>query len=279
MATAARVHVFLSGASGGIGLATAKRLLAWTEPAYSVTLQCRTKSDAVDAIARESEGRAAVVRGDMSSEADVARMFAEAQSALGAISVLVVNHGIWETEDTPIKDLSLERWQRCIDVNLTGAFLAAREYMRQLEAHGAAHTVDLETASVVFITSTSAIYGEHLHAEYAAAKSGLHFGLMKSLKNEIVHVAPHGRVNCVAPGWVVTPMTEGALRNNPRSKIEALATVPTKRVALPDDVANAICFLASPTLARHVSGASLEVSGGFEGSVANSEADLESVVL
>ncbi|KAJ7234607.1 hypothetical protein B0H12DRAFT_1238986 [Mycena haematopus] len=96
----------------------------------------------------------------------------------------------------------------------------SREYLRQL---GSACDEVKATAAITFVGSTAGKYGEAGHADYAASKSALMYGFMLSLKNEIVRIAPKGRVNCVAPGWVRTPKKEEKLKD-PNFVLRALAT-------------------------------------------------------
>ena len=111
--------------------------------------------------------------------------------------------------------------------------------------------------------STAGQFGEAGHVAYSASKAALR-GVVRSLKNEIVHVDPAARVNLVDPGWTRTPMAEGAMED--AAAVErALATTPLRRVAEPEDVASTCVFLASPTRARHLTGQIVGVHGGMEG--------------
>ncbi len=87
-----------------------------------------------------------------------------------------------------------------MDTDLTGAFLTTRGFLRHLADS------PREEASIVFVASTAALFGEENHTDYSAAKAAMAYGMTRSLKNEIVRLAPRGRVNCVCPGWVMTPM-------------------------------------------------------------------------
>ena len=101
----------------------------------------------------------------------------------------------------PVWELPLERWEQTLRQNLTSSFLTARGFLREVERNG--------HGSLVLVGSTAGIVGEAGHADYAAAKSAVLGGLLLSLKNEIVRVAPSARVNAVAPGWTESPMTRG----------------------------------------------------------------------
>lgn len=131
-----------------------------------------------------------------------------------------------------IAEMSLERWNKTISTNLTSVFLVVREFLRQLSRDGIS-TSTLDKVAIVLVSSTAGKFGNAGHADYASAKSGeqkltaassepatkvlafiaLMYGMLLSLKNEIVKIAPKGRVNCVGPGWVDTPMAKEALKN------------------------------------------------------------------
>ena len=118
-------------------------------------------------------------------------------------------------------------------------------------------------ASVV--GSTAGEFGEAWYSDYSTSKAGL-TGLLLSLKNEIVHLAPRGRVNLVNPGWTLTPMAEGRLENK-ESVAHILQTIPLRKVATPEDIASTMVYLLSDKLAGHVSGQTITVAGGMEGRV------------
>ncbi|KAJ7136044.1 NAD-P-binding protein [Mycena epipterygia] len=259
------VHVLITGASGGIGLETARLFLA---QGAKVTAHYNTNASTLNALIAEFGSEKIIAsQADLSAEDDVVRMFSG--SALGPVQVVIINHGIWPTVDEPVARMSLQRWQTTINTNLTASFLVAREYLKQLEP---ASDALKDKASILFVGSSSGKFGEAGHADYAASKSALMYGFTLSLKNEIVKIAPKGRVNCVAPGWVKTPMAEEALKD-PVIVYRALATTPLKKVAVPWDVATHIVVLSSPRLSGHVSGQCLMVEGGMEGRLLNRISD------
>jgi NAD(P)-dependent dehydrogenase (short-subunit alcohol dehydrogenase family) len=141
---------------------------------------------------------------------------------------------------------------------LDSAVLTCRAFLRHLAE------MPRPAASIVLVGSTAALFGEAGHSDYAVAKAGLTYGLTLSLKNEIVRLAPHGRVNCVCPGWTRTPMAAAGLAD-PVAVTRAQATMALQKVAEPEDVAAAIVFLTSARLAGHLSGTILPVAGGMEG--------------
>jgi 3-oxoacyl-[acyl-carrier protein] reductase len=143
-------------------------------------------------------------------------------------------------------------------VDLTSVFLCLRAFCRGVKRDR------LADPAAVLIGSTAGVFGEAGHADYAAAKAGLTYGLARTLKNELARLAPRGRVNVVCPGWVVTPMT-GDFSADPERVRRTLQTIPLRKVGRPHDVAAAVVYLASGHLAGHVSGQVLTVAGGMEG--------------
>ncbi|HJZ62436.1 MAG TPA: SDR family oxidoreductase, partial [Miltoncostaeaceae bacterium] len=163
--------------------------------------------------------------------------------------------GIWPAEPVPVAAMALERWERTLRVNLTGTFLCCRAFLRHVAATG--------HGSIVLVSSTAALVGEEGHADYAASKAAL-TGLMLSLKNEIVRIAPLGRVNMVAPGWVATPMSAGVLDLD-AAVARVTATMALRKIATPEDVARQVVVLASDEISGHVTGQVVTVAGGMEG--------------
>jgi 3-oxoacyl-[acyl-carrier protein] reductase len=239
--------VLVTGGSGGIGAACVHAFQA--EGARVVAHFHRGHERA------EGVGADAIVGGDLRDEREVDRVFAEAREALGAIDVCAAVAGVWPQEDTPVWELSLERWEATLRANLTSAFLTARAFLREVERNG--------HGSLVLIGSTAGIVGEAGHADYAAAKGALMGGLLLSLKNEIVRVAPLARANAVAPGWTESPMTRGHV--DPEAVRRVSRTMALRKIAQPEDVARQVVVLASDELSGHVTGQVVVVAGGMEG--------------
>jgi 3-oxoacyl-[acyl-carrier protein] reductase len=151
-------------------------------------------------------------------------------------------------------ELPLERWEATVRTNLTATFLTARGFLRSVARRG--------HGSLVLIGSTAGVFGEAGHADYAAAKSGL-VGLLLSLKNEVVRVAPNARVNAVFPGWTESAMTRGHV--DPEHVRRISQTMALRKVARPEDVARQVVVLASDELSGHVTGQIVTVAGGMEG--------------
>ena len=201
-------------------------------------------------------------RADLRKASDVARLFAEARQRFGRLDVLVASAGIWVAESVPVHRMNLAQWQNTLATDLTSVFLCCREFFRVVKGQG--------SGSVVLVGSTAGVFGEAGHADYAAAKAAIGYGLARTLKNELARIAPHtkeycgGSVNCVCQGWTITPMT-AALLQNPALVTQAAATMALPQLARPEDIANAVVFLASDRLARHITGQTLVVAGGMEG--------------
>ncbi|KAL5520247.1 hypothetical protein ACEPAG_9460 [Sanghuangporus baumii] len=259
-------RVLITGANGGIGFVTTRLFL---DQGADVVAHYNTKKDTLESLGGNS--RLSTVQADLTQESDVVKLFDSQRDE--PIHVLVVNHGIWPSHDEPISHMSLEQWNKTISTNLTSSFLIVREYLRRLDKPDVPASTK-EKVAVIFIGSTAGKYGEAGHADYAASKSALMYGFLLSLKNEIVKIAPRGRVNCVAPGWVKTPMAEEALAN-PNTVYRALATTPLKKVATPSDVALQILVLASPIVSGHVTGQVIMVEGGMEGRLLNMPEDID----
>jgi 3-oxoacyl-[acyl-carrier protein] reductase len=242
-------RVLVTGGSGGIGAACVR---AFNEEGARVAVHYHQGRERADAI-----GGDIVVGGDLTDEKQVERVFEETRAGLGGIDVCAAVAGVWPTEDMPVWELPLERWERTLRANLTATFLTAREFLREVERNG--------HGSLVLIASTAGIFGEAGHADYAAAKSAIAGGLLLSLKNEITRIAPLGRVNVVAPGWTESPMTRGHV--DPDRVHTVSQTMALRKVAQPEDVARVVVALASDEISGHVTGQVVTVAGGMEGRV------------
>jgi 3-oxoacyl-[acyl-carrier protein] reductase len=243
--------VLVTGGSGGIGSACVR---AFAAEGARVAVHYHRGRERAQAVAAELGGLP-VVGGDLTDEAQVDRLFDETRDALGRIDVCAAVAGVWPKDDEPVWQLSLERWESTLRANLTATFLTARAFLREVERNG--------HGSLVLVGSTAGRFGEGGHADYAAAKSAIQVGLLLSLKNEIVRIAPNARVNAVAPGWTVSEMTRGKLE--PADVARVTRTMALQKVAVADDIARAVVVLASDELSGHVTGELVTVAGGMEG--------------
>jgi 3-oxoacyl-[acyl-carrier protein] reductase len=248
--------VLVTGASGGIGAACAR---AFAAEGARVVVHYHRGEDRARALAAELGG-APVAQADLTVEADAERLFAEACDALGAVEVCAAVAGVYPAADVPVWELPLDRFERTLRENLTATFLTARAFLGGLETGPAA---------LVLVGSTAGRFGEAGHADYAAAKAGIQGGLLLSLKNEAARLGPGVRVNAVAPGWTVSPMTRGLLEPDDVQRITR--TMPLRKVATPEDVAAQVVVLASDRISGHVTGELVTVAGGMEGRVLHAD--------
>jgi 3-oxoacyl-[acyl-carrier protein] reductase len=247
------VRALVTGGTRGIGRAIT---LSLASSGARVAVNYRANSDAAEAMGLELGGRHfehMILKADVTQERSVTTMMRRVAESWGGLDVLVLNAGIWR--EGVMGEMSLADWRDVIAANLTGAFIVTNEAMRLITAGS-----NVEPATqkrIIFIASTAGVRGESRHSHYAASKGGM-IAMMKSLA---VELAPHGvTVNCVAPGWVRTDMTESLLSDEESRKgIEA--TIPLGRVGDPDEVASAVTFLASRQ-ASYITGEVLNVNGG-----------------
>jgi len=238
--------VLVTGGSRGIG-AAACRLFARAGAAVAIGYRARrerAEEVLADCAALSGEPHLAVAA-DLADGDGVAALFARLGEAWGRLDHLVNNAGVWERN--PIAELDPERYAATLRINLSGPFLCTREALPLLAASDA--------PSIVNVASTSGQRGESFYSPYSASKGAL----VAATKAWATELAPRVRVNAVALGWVDTEMCEEPFAGGGREEIAA--TIPLGRVAAPEDVAGPIVFLCSP-LARHVTGAVLNVNGG-----------------
>jgi 3-oxoacyl-[acyl-carrier protein] reductase len=233
----------VTGASGGIGADIARVLHA----AGATVGLSGTRVEPLEALAAELGSRAHVLPCNLSNPEEVEGLVKRAAEAMGSVDILVNNAGI--TRDGLAMRMSDDDWQSVIDVNLTAAFRLCRAAIRGM--------MKARWGRIVNISSVVGRAGNAGQANYAASKGGL-VALSKSLAEE---VASRGiTVNCVAPGFIETPMTE---KLNEAQRATILASVPAGRMGTPQEIAAAVLYLASQE-AAYVTGATLHVNGGMD---------------
>ncbi|KAE8142683.1 hypothetical protein BDV38DRAFT_294429 [Aspergillus pseudotamarii] len=256
------LHVFITGAAGGIGKQAVREFL---DQGCKVTALDIQSSDVSD-IQGEPYSRLHVLKGDITDEESVRSSIAHASKRFGPINILIANAGIAdESKDYPIWELPAEIWDQTYRVNVRGTFLTIKHFLRAARVSQQTTGKELDNLAIVLTGSETGKLGQEGHIEYASGKAGLQYGLVRSVKNEIVRLNSRARINAVAPGWVDTPLIEGRLDDPKEMWAEAQATVPLKKIARPEDIARTMAFLASHRAAGHISGQCLSVDGGMEG--------------
>jgi 3-oxoacyl-[acyl-carrier protein] reductase len=236
----------VTGGSRGIGWAVSEVL---AQAGAEVAILYRENEDAAEEALqtlRSTGANAIAIRCDVSREEQVSAAFARMREELGRIDILVNNAGIWR--HAPIVEMTAEGIDETLRVNLAGVLLVTREAVKDM--------LTREWGRIVNVGSTAGIRGEPFHAHYAATKGAL-FALSRSLAGELSHRGI--TVNTVSPGWVFTDMTSEALTPDKVRELEK--SIPTGRLTHPEDVANAVLFLASQ-LAAQITGANIDVNGG-----------------
>jgi 3-oxoacyl-[acyl-carrier protein] reductase len=232
----------VTGATGGIGAAIAKAL---HEQGATVALS-GTRASILEELQAALGERSHVLVCNLSDSQDVEKLVPAAEAAMGSLDILVNNAGI--TRDGLAMRMKDDDWAAVIDVNLTAGFRLARAAMRGM--------MKRRFGRIIGITSVVGVTGNAGQANYAASKAGM-VGMTKALAQELASRAV--TVNCIAPGFIATPMTDGL---NDKQKETIIAKVPAGRLGTPDDVAAATVYLASNE-ASYVTGQTLHVNGGM----------------
>jgi 3-oxoacyl-[acyl-carrier protein] reductase len=232
----------VTGASGGLGGAIARALHA---QGASVGLS-GTRRPALEALAQELGARAFVLPCDLSDKPSVEALIPAAEAALGGLDILVNNAGV--TRDNLFMRMKDEEWDEVIAIDLTAAFRLSRACLKGMmrRRHG----------RIIGITSVVGVIGNPGQGNYAAAKAGM-IGMSKALAAEVA--SRNITVNCIAPGFIASPMTEAL---NEKQREGLLATVPMRRLGSAADIGAAVVYLASDQ-AGYITGQTLHVNGGM----------------
>ena len=232
----------ITGASGGIGAAIAKSLHA----AGATIAISGTRQAVLEELKAQIGENVHMLPCNLSNAEDVEKLIPSAEAAMGGLDILVNNAGI--TKDGLAMRMKDEDWQSVIDVNLTSNFRLCRAAMRGM--------MKKRWGRIINITSIVGVTGNPGQVNYVASKAGI-IGMTKSIAQELA--ARNVTVNCVAPGFIATPMTDVL---NDKQKEAILGRIPAGRMGGPNDIAAAVIYLASEE-AGYVTGQTLHVNGGM----------------
>ncbi len=244
----------VTGGSRGIGAATAR---LFRQAGARVAFSYRAAEEQARALEAECGG-AEFCRGlqqELTAPPDGSALVEAATAAFGRLDCLVANHGIWPAHDQPVSTMTDAQWRGTLGTNLDSVFGLVRAGVAQMQRQPA--PASGARGHIVLVSSTAGQRGEAFHADYAASKGAL-ISMTKGLSTEL---APEGiYVNCVAPGWVRTEMSQGTL-DDPIASKKVFDTIPLRRVGTPEEIAAPILFLCTPW-AGFVSGEIFNVNGG-----------------
>lgn len=239
----------ITGGNGGIGLGMARGLAQTGARVALVGRNAEKSAEAARALSGELGCEAIAVTADVSLEADCARIAAEVLARFGRIDILVNNAGI--NIRKPPQDVSLDEWQKVLDVNLTGVFLLAKAVYPAFKQAGG--------GKIINIGSMTSIFGSSYASAYAASKGGI-VQLTKSLA--LAWAADKIQVNAILPGWYDTELTERARVEIPGLHEHVSARIPAGRWGKPSEIAGAAVWLAGPA-SDYVTGVAIPIDGGY----------------
>jgi len=238
----------ITGGSRGIGAACVR---LFTQAGASVLFNYQNNAEAAQRVViAAGSDRTAAVQSDLIGEGAEEMLVEETVSRWGHLDILVVNHGVWPSQEKSIDEMGEDQWRSTMAINLDSAFLlvkAAVKVMKHAKRGG----------HIVMVSSTAAQRGEAFHCDYAATKGAI-ISMVKGLSTELAHDRIY--VNCVAPGWVATDMSAPAMADSElQQKFTSL--IPLGRIAKPEEIAAPILFLCTP-LAGFITGEVFNVNGG-----------------
>jgi glucose 1-dehydrogenase len=246
----------VTGANSGIGRGVALELAKAGAHVLVNYVDGDTAAQDVVKEIRSGGALALAYKADVSSEEEVAAMFAYAVQELGTVDILVANAGL--QRDSAFQSMTLEKWNKVLNVNLTGQFLCARAAVREFLRRGVVSTVSKAAGKIICMSSVHQTIPWGGHANYAASKGGIKL-LMESMAQEL---APRRiRINAIAPGAIRTPINTSAW-DTPEALKSLLTLIPYGRIGEPEDIARAAVWLASDE-SDYVVGTTLFVDGGM----------------
>ncbi|MEZ5691135.1 MAG: 3-oxoacyl-[acyl-carrier-protein] reductase [Rickettsiales bacterium] len=234
--------ILVTGASGGIGKSIAQNF-------YNLGANLAisgSNQEKLDSLTKSLGNRASAISCDLSQLSEVDNLIKNSEEKLGGLDVLVCNAGV--TKDNLALRMKDDEWQKVIDINLTASFRLARTAIKGM--------LKRRSGRIIFITSIVGWTGNPGQTNYCASKAGL-TGMSKALAQE---VAARGiTVNCVAPGFIDTPMTD-ILNDDQKSRISQ--NIPLGRMGTPEEISAGVIYLASDA-ASYITGQTLHINGGL----------------
>ena len=246
----------ITGASSGIGTGCA---LALAEAGADVAINYRKDPKAAQDVADRCAKfgvNATLVAADVSKEDQVIAMFDQVRKDHGTVDILVNNAGL--QADSSFPEMTLEKWNRVIGINLTGQFLCAREAVKEFLRRGVVPEVSCSAGKIICMSSVHEVVPWAGHANYAASKGGIHL-MMQSISQEMA--GSKIRVNSIGPGAIRTPINKAAWET-PEAYDALMKLIPYNRIGEPDDIGRAAVWLASDQ-SEYVNGITLFVDGGM----------------
>jgi 3-oxoacyl-[acyl-carrier protein] reductase len=238
----------ITGGSRGVGAAAVRMFV---EAGARVLFNYEKAQQPAEKLVGElGADKCAALQCNLSGTGTAQQLVAGAVKQFGRLDILVVNHGVWPPNDAPVDRLSDEQWRSTMAINLDSVFALVKHAVAQMKQQAAA-------GHIVLVSSTAGQRGEAFHCDYAATKGAL-ISMVKGLSTELAR--EEIRVNCVAPGWVMTDMSMPAL-NDPKTREAVLSRIPLGRVATPAEIAAPILFLCTEH-AGFITGEIFNVNGG-----------------
>jgi len=238
----------ITGGSRGIGAATVRMFVA-AGARVMFSFQ-KAQKPAQQLVEELGKANCAAFAADLSQPENASKLVAAVVETFGRLDIVVANHGVWESADVAVDQMSEAQWRRTIAINLESVFQLIKHSVGQMKKQG-------KSGHIVLVSSTAGQRGEAFHCDYAASKGAL-ISMVKGLSTELARDGIY--VNCVAPGWVDTDMSAGAL-GDPKTRAKVFATIPLERVAKPEEIAAPILFLCTPH-AGFITGEIFNVNGG-----------------
>jgi 3-oxoacyl-[acyl-carrier protein] reductase len=243
----------ITGGSRGIGAACVRAFVQAGAKAGFNYQRSKARADAL--VAECGAEHCAAIASDLTGLASAKDLVDATVKRFGRLDILVANHGIWPPIDAPVDEMTDAQWQGTVAVNLDSVFSLVRHSVAQMKKQKRLSTG--EGGHIVLVSSTAGQRGEAFHVDYAATKGAL-ISMVKGLSTELARDGIY--VNCVAPGWVATDMSEPAL-NDPKTRDTIFATIPMGRVGTPEEIAFPILFLCTKQ-AGFITGEIFNVNGG-----------------